>query len=238
MISSVKHCIRTLLATCVAIIVLLFAAQLTTAQQQRPVVEELVRITFTSFKHALMNREGPLAASYIDDDTVALNEKYRRLALFATKEAILKERLSALVGALTVRQYFAKEDVQNIDGRGLFAKFVAVGNVGSARAFQSLTIVQVIPDRSGLSAIAVMGAEGYSETVRFKFFHHQGRWRIYLMELLETASTELEGKIGITPRTPPAVVEDVITTLLLPALAEQSGRPVLAEIWTPLAQRK
>ena len=238
MFSSVTRCIRTLSAVCAAIIVLVFAAQSATAQQQRPVVEEIVRITFGSFKHALMNREGVLAASYIDDDTIALHEKYRHLALTAPKEVLLKERLSVLVGALSVRQYFTREDIQNINGRVLFAKFVAIGNTGSASAFQSLTIVQVIPERSGLSAIAVMGAEGYSETIRFKFFYHQGRWLIYLMELLETASAELEGKIGITPRTPPDVVEGVITTLLLPALAEQSGRPVSAEIWAPLAQRK
>ena len=64
-------------------IAILFAG---TASAQRSVVEESVRIVFTSFKHATLNREGPRAAKLIDDEHLLTKDHDKRIVLWKLPE--------------------------------------------------------------------------------------------------------------------------------------------------------
>ncbi len=208
-----------------------------TASAQQSVLEESVQIVFRSFKHATMNREGPLAARLIDDETVSFHEKIRLAALHMEKPELLRQPVFFQVSALSTRLYFARADIERISGRDLFAKYISIGNPGAAKAFETLTIRRVTAERGGLSALAELEHEGKPVDLTLRFFIQRGDWKIDWWRLLSAATAELEGKIGITPRTPPEVVEEVMVRDLFPALALQSGRPVTATIWTPLARR-
>lgn len=224
-------------ARILSVFVVILICTAVSAQTRLSPTEELVRITFTSFKHAILAKDGVRASQLIDDDTAALHEKLRQFALNTSKPVLLKERFSTIVAVLAIRHAFSKDDIQNISGRAMYGKTIARGDAGAAKAIPSLSIVKVTPDKNNQSAEAELGMEGFSETVGMRFRFQRGSWRINLTELAEKVSTETEDRIGITPRTPPEVIESVITQLLLPALSEQSKRPVSDEIWIPLAQR-
>ncbi len=138
---------------------------------------------------------------------------------------------------LSTRLYFTRGDIERITGRELFGKFVAIGNPGAAQAFATLTLGRVTPERDRLSALADLENQGKPVDFRVRFFIQQGNWKLDLWWLMKAAVAELEGKIGITPRTPPQVVEEVMQRDLFPALALQSGRPVTTAVWIPLAKR-
>lgn len=219
-----------------AAVVLLFAG-VPIASAQQSVIEESVRIVFTSFKHATLNREGPRAARLVDDQTVDFYERTRLAALRMEKPELLRQPVFFQISVLSTRQYFTRADIERIKGRELFGKYVTIGNPGAAKAFETLTLGRVVPEPGGLSALAELEHEGKPADFKLRFFIHQGDWKIDLWRMLKVAVAEMEGKIGIEPRTPPQVVEEVLTRDLLPALALQTGRPVNANIWSPLAKR-
>lgn len=226
---------RAAIIFCAVLISLHVAAQ--TAPPRLSIAEESVRITFTSFKHALLARDGTRAARFIDDDTAMLYEKIRRAALDAPKDELLKSTLFFQVAVLGIRQVFTKSDIENISGRDLYGKTVSAGADSGAMGLETLSIAKVHSEPKGLSAYADLGMEGRAETFRIKFLIQQGQWRIYLLDLITIASDEYQARFGLSPKTPASVMEDVVVKYLFPVLALQSGKPVGAEIWVPLAQR-
>jgi hypothetical protein len=230
--------IRVLIAASSVAFCISIAAQPATAQQQRPVAEELVRTTFISFKHALMGRDGVRAASYIDDETAAFYEKMRQAALNTHKAELLKSKLFFQVAVLLVRHYFSQDDIQGITGRDLYGKTVSIGDTSASMGFESLSLLKVTPDENGQTSTADLGLEGRPETFRLKFLNRRGVWQIVLMDLITIGSDELQARFGISPTTSPSAIEQVIVQYMFPAMVQVSGRPVTDAIWTPLSQRK
>jgi hypothetical protein len=200
-------------------------------------IEQGVLTAFADFKSALLVKDGARAANYVDDGTAALYERIRLSALAAQKVELLKATLHFQVAVLTIRQSFKKADLQTINGRELYGKTVSAGGASGAMGLENLAIMKVYPEKNGLSALADLGLEGRAETFRIQFFNNRGRWQINLRDLITLAADEMEGRLGISRRTPPDVMEGVIEQYLFPAIAEQSGRPVGAEIWVPLVER-
>jgi hypothetical protein len=198
-------------------------------------VEEGVSIVFMNFKQALGARNGAAAANYIDDRTAAFYEKIRRASLRMPKNQLLKESLYFQIGVFSTRLRFSKAEIEKTDGRGVYAKLAAAGELGAPDAFNSLTLIKVQPTKAGASAIAHVSLAGRPGSVQLRFFTQGGGWKIDLMPLLKIATDELQGQIGITPRTPPETAEKVIERDLFPILAQQSGNPLSGKVWLPLA---
>jgi hypothetical protein len=211
-----------------------FLPRRTSALAQTSDVSESVRATLAGFKQVLQARDGDAAADYIDDDTAAFYERIRRAALEASKPRLINEPLAFQAAVLAVRHRLSKADIEKIGGRALYAKLITIGDSGSSKVFESLTVSRIEPADDGRSAMADLSLEGRADSIRIKFFSQRGQWKFYLMQLIEAASSELQAGIEITPSSPPEVVESVIEMYLFPALAEQSGKPVSASIWLPL----
>src|SRR5262245_35503348 len=100
---------RAVAAVCAVMFCSSLAAQPTTTPRMS-VAEEFVRITFLSFKHALLAKDGARAARYIDDDTAAFYDEIRLSVLHDAKAPLLKKKLSFQTAVLSVRQTLSKAD--------------------------------------------------------------------------------------------------------------------------------
>jgi hypothetical protein len=202
---------------------------------QQPAVEASVRATFTNFKQAVMSRDGVRAARLIDDEAEKFYNRVRVAALSAPKPKLLKMPFFLQMAVITTRHNFKREDIEKIGGREFFGKNVAIGDPGAAEAFANLTLGQVRPEPDGRSALADAVLNGKVTDLRLRFFVKDGLWRVDVMRLLKAAIAELERRFGITPRTPPDVVELVLTRDLFPVLESRSGKPVAPAVWNQMA---
>lgn len=214
---------------------LLAWSSLATAQRQS--VEEPVRAAYASFKSSIMKREGAEAARLVDDETTRYYERVRIAALTMSKAELLKNPLFFQIAVLGTRQYFTRADIEKITGRDLFGKNVDIGDPGATKTFEMVTLGQIKSEQNGLAAFADLEHEGKPTNLTLQFFLKDGRWRIDLMPFMKPAVAELERNIGITPRTPPAVIAEVLERDMFPALAAQTGRPVSQDVWLPMARR-
>src|SRR5262245_46781478 len=123
--------VRGLIATCV-VVFLLNASTSALAQRPSTVAEEIVRITFNSYRAAVLGRDGAKAAQYIDDESAALYEKIRVAALVASKAELLKTSLFFQAAVFSVRHHLTKDDIQKITGRDLYGKTVSFGDASSS----------------------------------------------------------------------------------------------------------
>lgn len=219
------------IARILTILLLSLAASVT--QGRAASVEEGVSAAFAKFKQALTRRDGAGAARYIDDRTADFYEKIGRAALRMPKDQLLKQPLFFQAAVLSTRLLFGKKEIENAEGRGVYAKLAAAASTGTPG--DSLALVKVQPTKPGASAIAEVTLAGQPDSVGLRVFTQGGGWKIDLSRLLEAETKELQNKIGVTPGAPMDTVQSAIERDLFPIIAHRAGKSVSAKLWTPLA---
>lgn len=195
-------------------------------------VEEGVSAAFAEFKQALVARDGVTASRYIDDRTAAFYENVRSAVLKMPKDQVLKQRRFFQLEVFSTRLLFGKSEIEDTDGRGLYAKLAAAGATGVS---DSLNLGKIRPTRPGASALAYVSVAGRANDVGLRVFTEGGVWKIDLTRLIEAETKKLQRKIRIAPGMSKDAAQSVIERDLFPLIAQQSGKLVSEKLWTPLA---
>ena len=195
-------------------------------------VEEGVAATFAKFKQAMAARDGVIASRYIDDRTAAFYEKIHRAALTMPQDQLLRQSRFFQLEVFSTRLLVGKSEIENIDGRELYAKLAAAGATGVP---DSLDLVKIRPTRPGASALVYVSLAGRARGVGLRVFTEGGVWKIDLTRLIGAATKKLQKQIPVAPGMSRNAAQLVIERDLFPLIARQSGKPVSEKLWTPLA---
>jgi outer membrane murein-binding lipoprotein Lpp len=109
--------------------------------------QDAVREAVRHYAAALGARDAEAAVEWVVSDTFTLYEDLRRAALLAKREQLEGRDLMSVILILQIRAELDREQLEQLDGRGLFERAVRAGLVGDD--IDAITLDEVWIDEAG-----------------------------------------------------------------------------------------
>lgn len=187
---------------------------------------QAIRLVFQSFQEALLDSNGDLASSLVDQQTNRYHEAMRLLALYGTVNDVRRLRPIDKAMILTIRQMTTVDSLLAMDGRDVFANAVNVGWIGAGAVVQSdlgdLTIV-------GNTAVAPVRVGEQIAPFEWIFNRETGNWTLNLVSINEASNlaiTQVIANSGLSEE-----------EFLLRMVGSMSGRQPSETIFEPMTGR-
>lgn len=188
---------------------------------------ELVVESFETYKNAILNDKGELAADHVDSRTMqyytSILEKIRTADSSVVKALGIIDKITLL----SVRHRAPKEELLTFDGRGLFVFAIEAGMVGKNSVMKN-TLGDVTIN--GEFAKAVFLSSGRETPFYFHFYKEDSKWKIDLTSLFPMGATALN-----------KIIEDSgedENDFILYLLEMVSGTEPEPSIWHPIVDKK
>jgi len=152
-----------------------------------------VKQTFEKYKTAILNDQGESALHAVDSRT----QKYYNDILLMVKNAdsmeIVKLSLIDKITVFSIRHRATKEEIENMDGNGLFIYAIKKGMVGKNSVVNN-TIGEVTVD--GTFAKGQLVVSGQKTPYYFHFYKESNEWKLDLTSLFPLSNTALKQMVN------------------------------------------
>ena len=192
-----------------------------------------VRQSFHGLKAALLQNRGDDAVGLISQSTLALSEKARDLALYATKAELEGQPTAMLAAALSLRNSIAPQDLRRMPARDLVAYVVdtdltqdgpvAAIDIGGVRVDREMAIADVVSNRP-------------FPVSQLQFNKEQGVWKLDLRDIAY-GDTAIDRVARMMSPDSAAGQRALRNEMILAMIAAQAGSGVDSAIWQPPFQR-
>lgn len=180
---------------------------------------------YEAYKKAIINGNGEEAVKYLDSRTFNYYAMILEKALYAEKEALLRESLLNRMMVLQIRHMIPLENVKNMDAKALL--IYAINNEWIGK--EQLVGVKVRNVKiEGIFAVA----DSYKDNIRmakFSFYYEKEQWRFNITSLVTMIDPAFKKQIRET-----GLSEN---ELILFAIEAWSGKSVSEDIYKPLMNR-
>lgn len=162
------------------------------AKEPNPSRAEIIE-TLDKYLSFCRARNGSEAAALIDPVTVEYYESVRDWVLYSNRSQVMKLPLYDRIQVMMLRGQFVASDIENLDGRRLFALTVDVGAVsGRPVEHESLGEMEWISENRARIKLEV--AAPSDQSLWFEFFRSAERWHINIAHIrtIYEATKEVE----------------------------------------------
>jgi hypothetical protein len=149
-----------------------------------------VRQDYAKFKAALERGDGKTAATLVSEDTIALYDKCRSLAVSATESTLRPLDQMSVVLVLQLRYLLPKHELQAMTGADLFAWGVEKGLLKKNTVEGvDITSVEFKNDRA---AASLTKAGKPLDGSRFDFVQEDNHWKLDMLPIIDAGNVALE----------------------------------------------
>ena len=147
--------------------------------------EAAVRAAYESYRKAALSRKGTEAAEVMASSAIDYYEQVRKDALTAPYAQLKGKRLIDALAVLSMRAEFDARTLQRLNGREVLVASLNKGLVNDKSLLKmSLGDIAIEGDR----AVAQLRLNGKPQPVDFEFVREDGRWKLDLLDLLNTVN--------------------------------------------------
>lgn len=192
-----------------------------------------VRQSFHGLKTALLQNRGADAVGLISQSTLALSEKARDLALYATKAELESQPTAMLAAALSLRSSIAPQDLQRMPARDLVAYVVdtdltrdgpvAAIDIGGVRVERETAIADVVSNRP-------------FPVSQLQFNREQGVWKLDLRDVAY-GDTAIDRMARMMSPGSAAGQRALRNEMIFAMIAAQADSGIDGSIWQPPYRR-
>ena len=182
-----------------------------------------VKETFSNYKKAILDSDGEEAAKWVDSKTVAYYDQMLKASLDADSADVAVLGVIDKLTIFSVRHRIPRQEIAQLNGRQFLIYSIDRGMVGK-NTVGNVEIGDVNVD--GNSASGQLISQGRKSPLYFQFNKEEGAWKLDLTSLLPATNTGLRKMIADQGMTE--------NEFIFQALEMMNGKPVTADIWSPM----
>lgn len=184
--------------------------------------EEAVNTVFTSYKNAIVSKNGHQAFELINQKTISFYTTVWKASNQADSLTVTSFPFEKKLWVLTTRHLVTPNKATQFNSQLLFEYLVKNGWIHKEN-IASLAIGEISIENN--FAIAQMLSEGYEIPYFFLFEKENGTWKINLIAMLETAGRNVEAIIRES--------EFSENQFIIQSIEQLSGKKANKSIWQP-----
>ncbi len=182
-----------------------------------------IKDAYGQYCDAVVKRDGAQAGALVAEVTLRRYQEYRDAALTSDEAALTSEAPTTRLQVLLIRQRMDAATLAALDGRGLFAHFIAQGWLDAAGFTETqLGMVAVDGDR----AQAPVHRAGRPTRERAYLLREDGVWKVNLLPNFTGTDRNIEEAAAVNNLSEKAYVESLV--------AEVTKQPLRENIWQAL----
>jgi hypothetical protein len=203
-------------------VALIFTSHPVAQAQGAQAEEELVRRAFLTYKGAILQKQGQVAVSLVNRDTLGYYARMKAVALEGQEKEVRRLTPMNKIMVLSLRHRVPTSDLRLMTPEEVFTYAVNQGWIGKNSVLDSdIGRPQVFGDDA--SAEYVKG--GKPTPLKYRFTKEDGKWKIDLTALMPVADQAMSMLIKQE-----GLDED---TFIVSLIESVSGKKVLPTIWLP-----
>lgn len=182
-----------------------------------------VREAFNAYRQAVLDAKGSEAANFIDSDSLAYFQRIRNLAFDGLADEIKALPAADKMLVLITRLRVSADDLQTLDGRGLFEYAANQGWIGKQSVKHSdLGSVKIVDADTATGELLIDKKE---TPLTMKFTRAADGWKLNLPHINAATQEELAKTIAASEQDENEFVVNII--------AFSTGQEVRESIWEP-----